>query len=256
MAIKYEQNYPITDRTSLGEYCLRQLGKTVVNTHLSPEQISDLLDDALQLFQTFHKDAVEKVYLKHQVTPEDITNKYVPVSPLVTSISKIFNFGGFGTTAGNIFDFRYQYALNDMYTFSSNSSMIGYSMTRQHLQLVEFLFNTEHLTIFKRYQNKLEIEMDWTTDVTPGQFLILEGTRIVDPEQYPAIYNDRWLKAYCTALFKKQQGWNLMKYPQIKLPGGQVLNGQFIYEQGMKDIESLRKELEDTFQTPVPFFFG
>ena len=59
-------------RQELIDYCLRQLGAPVVEINVADEQLSDLMDDAIQFFQERHFDGVQQVYLKYQVTQDDI----------------------------------------------------------------------------------------------------------------------------------------------------------------------------------------
>ena len=61
-----------TNRQELVDYCLRQLGAPVLEVNVAEEQIDDLVDDAIQYFQERHFDGVEKVYLKYQITQDDI----------------------------------------------------------------------------------------------------------------------------------------------------------------------------------------
>ena len=43
-----------SSRQELIDYCLRQLGAPVVEINVADEQVQDLLDDAIQLFQQRH----------------------------------------------------------------------------------------------------------------------------------------------------------------------------------------------------------
>jgi hypothetical protein len=63
---------PIT-RSDLQQYCLRRLGKGVIDINVSTDQIEDRTDEALQFFQEYHFDGVEKTYLKHKVTATTLT---------------------------------------------------------------------------------------------------------------------------------------------------------------------------------------
>ena len=58
----------ISSRQGLIDYCLRRLGFPVIEINVDDDQIEDRIDDALQYFQEFHFDGVERVYLQHQVT--------------------------------------------------------------------------------------------------------------------------------------------------------------------------------------------
>ena len=68
-----------TTRTGMIEWCLRKLGKPVIEINVDDDQLEDRVDEALQYFQEYHFDGTEKVYEKYQITPEDITNKYIDI---------------------------------------------------------------------------------------------------------------------------------------------------------------------------------
>ena len=59
-------------RTQLVDYCLRKLGAPVLEINLDDDQIDDLVDDAIQLFNERHFDGVERMYLKYKITQDDI----------------------------------------------------------------------------------------------------------------------------------------------------------------------------------------
>ena len=62
-----------TSRSDLQEYALRRLGKGVIDINVSTDQIEDRTDEAIQFFQEYHFDGVEKTYLKHKVTATTLT---------------------------------------------------------------------------------------------------------------------------------------------------------------------------------------
>lgn len=55
-------------REELKQYCLRNLGKPVIEINVDDDQLEDRLDEGLQFFQEYHFDAVEKIYHKHKIT--------------------------------------------------------------------------------------------------------------------------------------------------------------------------------------------
>jgi hypothetical protein len=59
-------------RQELIDYCLRKLGAPVLEINVAQEQIEDLVDDTIQLFQERHFDGVYQTYLKYQITQSDI----------------------------------------------------------------------------------------------------------------------------------------------------------------------------------------
>ena len=60
-------------KVTLIDYCLRSLGAPVIEINVDDDQIDDRIDEALQFYQFYHDDAIEKVYLAHVVTADDIT---------------------------------------------------------------------------------------------------------------------------------------------------------------------------------------
>ena len=59
--------------TELKEYCLRKLGKPVIDVNLADEQMNDMIDEAIQMFQEYHFDGTEVHYLPEQVTASTLT---------------------------------------------------------------------------------------------------------------------------------------------------------------------------------------
>jgi len=58
----------VSSRQGLIDYCLRRLGFPVIEINVDEDQVEDRVDDALQYFQEYHFDGVERTYLKHQIT--------------------------------------------------------------------------------------------------------------------------------------------------------------------------------------------
>ena len=61
-----------SSRTELKEYSLRKLGKPVIEINVDDDQIEDLIDDTIQLFNERVYDGIERVYLKYKITQDDI----------------------------------------------------------------------------------------------------------------------------------------------------------------------------------------
>ena len=58
-------------RSTLKDYCLRNLGKPVIDINVDEDQIEDRIDEAVQYFCQYHPDGVERMYLKYKVTADD-----------------------------------------------------------------------------------------------------------------------------------------------------------------------------------------
>ena len=267
-----------SSKATLKTYCLRALGFGVIDINVSDDQVDDRLDEALQYFAQYHYDGIEKMYLKYQVTADDITraatnttttatdsvdntitasfgegNGFIPMPQAVVSVVNIFPFSD--KTTNNMFDIRYQLRLNDLYDFSS-TSIIHYEMTMKHLDFLEHLLVGEKPLRFNQHQNRLYIDMDWSNDIETGEFLIIECYRKIDPDSFTDIYDDIYLKRYATALIKRQWGANLSKFSGVAMLGGVTMNGETIFSQAQEEIQRLEEQIQLSFETPIDYMVG
>lgn len=240
-------------REEFKEFCMRQLGHPVIKINIDDVQAEDNISIAVQFFQEFHYDGSERTYLKHQVTDADKANGYIQLSTSVSGVNKIFPISN--STGMNMFDMRYQLRLNDLWDLSS-TSYVNYSLTMQHLRTLEMIFTGETSVRFNKINNKLYIDWDWTNDIDTGEYIVAEGTAIVDPEANAKFWNDRILKQLGTALFKKQWGSNLKKHTGIQLVGGITLDGKALYEEGAAEVEAAQKEMKEIYQFPPSMIVG
>jgi hypothetical protein len=244
----------VTTREGLKDYCLRRLGAPVIEINVEENQIEDRIDDAFQFYREYHYDAVEMVYLKHQFTADDITNQYISVPDTVVGVSRVLPFSN-RSDGTNIFSIRYQILLNDLYSLMS-TNIIYFYQVKQELELINQILVGVKPIRFNRHMNRLYIDMDWNSDAVPGDYIIVECYRILDPETYRDVYNDMFLKRYCTALIKRQWGENLKKFNGVQLPGGVSINADQIYQDALTEITQIETEMQSRFELPVDFFTG
>jgi hypothetical protein len=332
-----------TSKDEFKEYCLRTLGKPVIEINVDDDQVDDRVDEALKYFWDYHFDGAEKQYYKHQVTPNNLPRNLCEVlivnggvgysnndtvtiqqQPQYTA-GQIFNinvvtdntgkivsvptsnlYSSYGTSTGqsnyyadptytintstgsgailqplkggyirlpdniigavnifpvgqalntnNLFNIRYQIALNDLYTLTS-VSMVPYYMAMQHVQFLETMLVGQQPLRYNRHKNLCYIDMDWNI-INSGDFIIVEAYQIVDPNIYTSTWNDRWLLRYATCLIKQQWGNNLKKFGNMQLPGGIVFNGQQIFNEAVDERKQLEQEMVYSYSLPVTDMIG
>ena len=243
----------ITSRDQFKEYCLRKLGKPVIEINVDEDQVEDRVTEAISYYWDYHFDGAEKVFYKYQVTQQDINNKYIIMPDNIIGVVNLFEVGA-ALNTNNLFNIRYQIALNDLYTLTS-VSMVPYYMALQHIQFLEqFLVGKQPLR-YNRILNKCYIDMDWTI-VNVDSYLILEAYQVVDPEQYTRGYNERGLQNYATTLIKEQWGTNLKKFAGMQLPGGLTFNGQQIYDEAVNERKVMEQEMISSYSLPVTDMIG
>ena len=271
-------------RQQLIDYCKRQLGAPVLEINVADEQVNDLVDDAVQYFQERHFDGVSQAFLKYKLTQNDVdrgrarggvndptagittttatatidgaamefdweeNSNYLQVPPEIIGVTKIFHYDGTNAMSSGMFSIKYQLFLNDIY-FWGAMEMLTYNMTRTYLADLEFALTTQKQFRFNQRMDRLYLDVSWS-ELTPGDYLVIDCFRTLDPNDYARVWNDSFLKKYTTALLKKQWGQNLIKFQGVKLPGGVELNGREIYEDGVKELETIREMMSNTYELP------
>ncbi len=275
-------------RQGLIDYCLRQLGAPVLEINVDDDQIDDLVDDTIQYFNERHYDGVEKMYLKYEISQDDIdrgkgvdiasgnqVNGKTGVGIVTTTATSTgiaattFNFYEnsnfiqvpdsvigverlfkFDTSSisGGMFSIKYQMFLNDLYYFNS-VELLQYSMTKSYLESIDHLLTTDKQIRFNKRQDRLYLDIDWGSQ-SAGNFIVLECYRALDPESFIQIYNDSFVKRYLTALIKRQWGRNLSKFRGVKLPGGIELNGGEILQQADQELSEIKSRMSMEYELP------
>jgi hypothetical protein len=242
------------NKEELKDFCLRQLGYPVIQINVDDVQVDDAVELALEYWNEFHFNGTERTYVKHQITSQDKSNRYVTVSDSLIGATKVFKVGQ-NKMAMNMFDLRYQLRLNDLWDLSS-TSYVNYSLTMQHLQTLDLIFTGETPIRFNRLTDKLYIDFDWDSDIAEGEYIIIEGFVITDPTTYTQVWNDRMLKKLTTAYVKRQWGQNMSKYDKMQLPGGITMRGADIFAEAVNEIAQIEEQIRNTYESPPGFLVG
>lgn len=324
-----------TTRAEFKEYCLRKLGKPVIEINVDDDQVEDRIDEAIKYYWDYHFDGSERLYYKYMIQDGDrrdavkeitiinggtgysnsdtvvitantsdttgtgatatlttnssggivsvsIANNgamytldptvtvttstgsgadlrgykggYISLPENIIGVTGIFPIGDPSLSVNDIFNIRYQIALNDLYTLTS-VQLTPYYMAMEHLALIQQLLVGQQPVRFNRHTDKLYIDTDWGKLPT-GRFILIECYRVIDPNEYRDAWGDRWLSRYCTALIKKQWGNNMKKFSGMQLPGGITMNGQQIYEEASEEIAKLEDEMINSYSLPVLDMYG
>ena len=257
---------PISSRTELKQYCLRRLGAPVIQINVADDQVEDRLDDGLDFFNEFHYDSTARFLHKHQVTATDISNQYITIPDEITHIRRILPLQGSDgatTTTEAIFDPVYQMHMSDLLSFGHiGSSMAYFTQWKSYARMVQGQTSGLQQEIdFSRYEHQLKIRVEWGKDIVVGQWIIIDADRLLlDPNggspSLSDVYNDQFLKEYCTALIKENWGTNLKKFSGIQMVGGVTFNGEQIYQEAKEDILRIKEEARLVWEEPLGIFIG
>ena len=266
-------------RQGLIDFCLRRLGAPVLEINVDDDQLDDLVDDAIQLFNERHFDGVERMYLKYQITQNDIdrgkatgssgtgvvgtaatstsstpvthtwyeNSNFIQVPDSVIGIEKIFKFDT-SSISGGMFSIKYQLFLNDLYHFNS-IELMQYAMTKSYLEDIDYLLTPDKQVRYNKRQDRLYIDIDWGAQ-SVDNFFVIDCYRALDPSTATGVYNDSYHKKYLTSTIKRQWGQNLIKFKGVKLPGGIELNGRKMYDDAEKELEDLKQRMSLEYELP------
>ena len=243
-----------TSRATFKEYCLRKLGKPVIEINVDDDQIDDRIDECVRYYWDYHFDGTEKTYYKQAVTDQIKSDKYITLPENIIGAIRVFQIGDPSIRASDMFNIRYQIALNDLYQLTT-VSLLPYYMAMQHLGTITELLVGQQPIRYNRHTNKLHVDMDWTK-IDVGQFLLVEAYEVIDPDTYTNAWGDRWLQEYTTQKIKYQWGSNLTKFTGMVLPGGVQFNGEKILDDAEKAIEKLEQEMISSYSLPVADMIG
>ena len=266
-----------SSRSELITYCKRQLGEPVLQVNIDTEQVNNVIDDAVQFFQENCYDGIERMYLKHKFTADDIirftqsdelTNtaapdastwenrkNFIEVPDHVLGIQKVFGITS-GFFGNEMWGFSNQYFLMDVFNISHGSSFANFDIAyyyqlKQYFETLDMVIGTGGVLEyrFNKRQDRLYLDIDVRT-IREDSYLIIDCYRALDPDVWSQTYNDMFMKRYATALMKKQWGQNLIKYNNVQLPGGLTLNGRQLYEDAIAEIGVLEGEVLSKYALP------
>ncbi len=239
------------------EYCLRTLGAPILEINVTDEQIQDRYEDALRKFQDHHFDAVERLYFKHQITQQDFDNKFIPLPSNIVAVNKVVKgiTSASGSSDASLFNVQYQFLLNQMHLLWSAGNIAYFEHTMQQITMMDQLLNGTPTIRYNKVMDRLYVDVNWEKNMTVGRWIVLECDAKLDPEEYPKIFENVWLKRYTTALIKKQWGENLKKFLGVQMIGGVALNGQQMWNEAVQEIQQLEEELRNTWELPMDMIY-
>jgi hypothetical protein len=243
-----------SDRESFKEYCLRKLGSPVIEINVSDEQVEDRIDEAISFFRDYHYDGSQLVYLKHQLTEEELEQGWIPVSPKLLGVTRIFDLGASISTGTGIFNASYQFVLHNLEDITKYN-VTNYYMAMSHLEFIQEVLVGKPMIRYNRHVDKLFIDIRKNT-LRPGSFIILEAYDIVDEDVYADFWRDRWLQNYAATLIKEQWGSNLTKFEGMQLVGGVTFNGVQILTDAREERKAMEEQAINSLQPLVFNFVG
>jgi hypothetical protein len=274
----------IASKQEFIDYTFRKLGAPVIQINVDPQQAEDRLKESLEYMHERHFDFNERAQFVVPVTAANISQQYFDVStfgyavgaqgvtssdsgltaywPSANDIRTITKVYSPSSTVGDyMFDLRYQMTLFDFFGLYFNQGglsqgpMATYMESMQYLSLIEDVFNYPVSYTYTKSTNRLFLEKQKSKEES-SRYLMVEAYVQVNPDYYPAVWNDRIFQRHYAALLKKQWAQNLIKFAGIPLPGGAQLNAPAIMQEASRELDAIEAMLLKTQELPVDPLIG
>ena len=247
----FERN-PIKSRDEFKAYCLRQLGDSVINIEVDDLQVEDCINDAVKWAQEFLDEGNFLTAISHLITQEDIDNGYFQLDDSILGIKDVLYQNG---SSNQMFTVSYmtRVGLIDAISHPLNG-LSNYYMLKFNLSQLDMLINPTKPFRYNYNNNRLYLDINWNNVLVDSEYLVFTAYVAIDPDEDNKLWNNNFLKKYCTALIKKIWGQNISKYQGISLPGNTTVNGDKILSEANDELEKLQKEVEQYASNPSPYW--
>jgi len=275
MSISKPQN-----RTEFKQHILTKLGAPVLEINVSDEQMDIAIDDAFQFFnERNHFNGVERMYLtvdtsnsvfrssfssfkvndvpqtganNNHRTRVRRQNNFIKLPDDVVGVTKIIRPRGGAGIGGGVLPPGFGYpgllaGINGQKCDNTGFGLAQYWVMQQYLALIEFTIYPAKMYNFNQRTHRLFIDGN-LNDV--GRFLCLETMIKPNPDIFPDLWNDMWLKEFAKALIQAQWGRNLTKFTGVQLPGGISLNGDRILNDAQQELETIKSRFAMDWMDP------
>lgn len=243
---------PIKSKDDFKNYCLRQLGDGVITVNVSEEQLDDCINDAVKWGQEFLDEGNFLSIVSHEITREDIDNGYFQLPDNVLGVKDIFHQSD---SSSQMFTVSYMTKVGLIDAMARQlGGLTDYYMMRMNLSQLDMLINPNKPFRFDYNTGRLYLDINWANTIVEKTYIVFKAYIAIDPIENPKLWNNNYLKKYCTALIQKKWGQNLSKYSGISLPGNTSVNGEKILSDANEELDRLQKEVEQYSSNPSPFW--
>lgn len=239
----------ITSKALLTDYIKTTLGAPIIRVDVSDQQISQIIDNAVQKFTEYSYGTLENTVvvqlngMGEYPMPDTMTN-LIKLSR--GSTSNITNFSAnFG--AGYVPDIWSQQFFSGSLTGDIIPAIIGISTTKA---VLDKFFGDDIVYNFNPHRKILNVLQNYS-----GPAVLHYQYEYLADEDNDFIYNHEWIKEYTVAKVRYQWGNNTGKLDQT-LIGGARINYADMKSEATTELERLEEQLLSKWSDPAPIFVG
>lgn len=234
----------ISTKNMLIAYVREMLGSPQIEIEVTDNQISDIIDDGIQLFTEYAYGTLEATLCVdingkgEYKLPKNITNI------IRLSRSNANNLAGFDTKYGEDYvpDLWSQQFFSSSIIGDITANIVIMSNTRAS---VKKYFGDDIYYNFNPYKKILQVFEPYKGPA------VLHFYYEYYPDEEDMIYDHEWIKRYAIARTKILWGTITGKY-SASLVGGATINYSDMKSEGNDELEKLKEELLDKYSDPCP----
>lgn len=199
----------LQSRQELVDYCLRNLGGGVVNIEISPDQLTDRIDEALGFFIERHHLGVEEAILYHTLSYKDLKDNTTTIPDSFQNITEVYHPGAdsndlneSGVAAWDSLEYQINDVYNGQLGQGNSTEMASYYISMEHFSTMRYLMDKR-----SRFTHN-----NITTKFTPMGWNLKDITRNELLQYNTTLENDVWTKDTGTIVIDNS----------VELPSGSV----------------------------------
>lgn len=240
----------VKNREDLTRYIHHRLGAPTVKTSdLTPEQLDDIIDEALVRFYEHAIGFAQEEKILYLPVEKGVST--YDISGLDRKVSAVREVTGDSMSSVNWKNFNRLFTIENMivnrFAFNMRTpDILTYQTMHMWLDTFSMLYGKMYRASVNEHAETISILPFPEAD---GAMMFL--VYVKRPEE--DIFNYSWIKDYIFAKCLIQVGMNRSKYSGIALPGGGTLNGDMYLSKGEDMVNKLTDQLYNEWSEPPDF---
>jgi hypothetical protein len=220
----------------------RQLGGSMVDVELDPEDYHLAIDRALQKFRQRSTRSVEEAFVVLDLI-EGVSDYTLPKE--VQEVKVIYRrvAGGIASAGQDIEPFEAGFLNTYLLQSYKMGGLLTFELYSDYRKLIGMMFGAHVIFTWLPHSHKLTIHRN----IRAGDSTILH-VYMVRPDNsiIEDTYAGPWIRSYALAMSKMMLGQGRSKFSQIAGPsGGAQLNGANLIQEAQGELEKLEEELKN-----------
>jgi len=239
----------INNRVELTSYIRRQLGGESHDLELSDDNISDAIDDSIEVFLEKAYDGSDEGFIELDLVEGQTLYNIGTINNNIMAVLDILS-SGYGLNSSNQVATQQYFgeAFSGLYS-GNGGGMLDYALTQNFINSMEDIIKNEILYNFNTTTMMLQL---YSKPKTSKKVLLNVITSAgEDVTNFDTLYGHRFIKEYAVAKTFITWGINISKYSGSLFDGNLELNGELLLNEGKERLEKaenmLREEYQDSF---------